>query len=154
MHGEACSTGSVSHETDSGRVKETVESKKSQSTQYEDWYLSRDSTTPGLVVPTSAYNGYSTTSSTKLAPTPSISIYTDASPEGWGAHMGQFTVQGLWSKQDHEMHSNIKELKAVLLAAKALFPRFPDHKVIQVVSENTTVVWYINKQGGQDVLSW
>ena len=31
MHGEACSTGLASHGTDSGRVKETVESKKSRS---------------------------------------------------------------------------------------------------------------------------
>ncbi len=62
--------------------------------------------------------------------------------------MGLFTVQGLWSPQEQQLHSNLKELKAVLLALKALLPNFLDHRVIQVVSDNTTVVWYINKQGG------
>ena len=81
-------------------------------------------------------------------PKPSISIYTDASMEGWGAHMGEFMIQGTWSPQESKLHINVLELKAVHYALKELVSRSPHHKVIQVVTDNTTVACYINKQGG------
>ena len=46
----------------------------------------------------------------------SIQLFTDASNEGWGAHLEQSSTKGLWSDQEKRLHINILELKAVSLA--------------------------------------
>ena len=43
----------------------------------------------------------------------SIQLFTDASNEGWGAHLEQSSTQGLWSPQEKGLHINILELKGV-----------------------------------------
>ena len=45
-----------------------------------------------------------------------IQIFTDASKEGWGAHLGNFTASGTLSVPEIHLHVNFLELKAVLLA--------------------------------------
>lgn len=45
------------------------------------------------------------------------------------------------------LHINVLELKAVLLAIRAILPHLTGH-VVAVRSDNTTAVSYINKQGG------
>ena len=47
-----------------------------------------------------------------------LQLFTDASNEGWGAHLGDYTAKGLWSKPEDTLHLNFLELKAVLLALK------------------------------------
>ena len=42
-----------------------------------------------------------------------IQLFTDASNEGWGAHLDQSSTKGLWSDRDKRLHINILELKAV-----------------------------------------
>ena len=64
----------------------------------------------------------------------SIQLFTDATNEGWGAHLEQSSTQGLWSPQEKGLHINVLELKS-------------DQTVI-VATDNSTVVAYINKQGG------
>ena len=76
-----------------------------------------------------------------------IQIFTDASKEGWGAHLGDFTVSGTWSVRGSHLHVNFLELKAVLLALKR-FQHLVQGKVVLVATDNTTVVAYINKEGG------
>ena len=76
-----------------------------------------------------------------------IQIFTDASKEGWGAHLGDFTARGAWSVPESHLHINFLELKAVLLALKS-FQHLVQGKVILVATDNTTVVAYINKEGG------
>ena len=76
-----------------------------------------------------------------------LQLFTDASNEGWGAHLGDFTASGLWSKQESALHINLLELKAVLLALKR-FEQLCWNQTILVWSDNTTVVSYINKEGG------
>ena len=76
-----------------------------------------------------------------------LQLFTDASNEGWGAHLGDFTARGLWSIQESAFHINLLELKAVLLALKQ-FERLCWNQTILVCSDNTTVVSYINKEGG------
>ena len=73
-------------------------------------------------------------------------ICTDASLEGWGAHMDQNKVFGSWSQQEVSLHINVLELRAVRLAL--LHFNLPNQSVILVSSDNSTVVAYINKQGG------
>ena len=49
-------------------------------------------------------------------------LFTDASVKGWGAHLGDLTVSGLWSDTEANLHINILELKAVFFGNKV----FPD----------------------------
>ena len=42
-----------------------------------------------------------------------ITIFTDASTQGWGAHMGNSQILGSWAPLDRQLHINCFELKAV-----------------------------------------
>ena len=48
-----------------------------------------------------------------------LQIFTDASKEGWGAHLNEFTARGTWSVPESKLHINYLELKAVFLASKS-----------------------------------
>ena len=48
----------------------------------------------------------------------SIQLFTDASNEGWGAHLDQNSTKGLWSDREKRLHINVLELKAVSLALR------------------------------------
>ena len=88
----------------------------------------------------------------------SIQLFTDASNEGWGAHLEQTSAKGLWSDREKRLHINVLELKVVSLALQ----RFKDqcqNQTVLVTTDNSTVVAYINKQGGTHwaemcALSW
>ena len=70
----------------------------------------------------------------------SIQLFTDASNEGWGAHLEQTSTKGLWSGREKRLHINVLELE-----------RFKDqcqNQTVLVATDNSTVVAYINKQGG------
>ena len=76
-----------------------------------------------------------------------LQIFTDASKEGWGAHLNKFTARGSWSVPESKLHINYLELKAVFLALKE-FQNLCVDKIVLVATDNTTVVAYINKEGG------
>ena len=76
-----------------------------------------------------------------------VQIFTDASNEGWGAHLGDYTARGGWSVPESRLHINFLELKAVFLVLKAFEPVCRG-RVVLVATDNTTVVAYINKEGG------
>ena len=76
-----------------------------------------------------------------------LQIFTDASKEGWGTHLNKFTARGDWSLLESKLHINYLELKAVLLALKE-FQDLCVGKMVLVATDNTTVVAYINKEGG------
>ena len=73
-------------------------------------------------------------------------IFTDASTKGWGAHWASRQTQGVWSQVESSLHINILEMRAVRLALQNFL--FPVGSSILVASDNTTVVAYINHQGG------
>ena len=77
----------------------------------------------------------------------SIQLFTDASNESWGAHLEQSSTRGLWSPQEKRLHINILEFKAVSLALRHFKDKCQDQTVL-VAIDNSTVVAYINKQGG------
>ena len=58
-----------------------------------------------------------------------LQLFTDASNEGWGAHLGDHTAKGVWSDSESQLHINFLELKAVLLALKKFEQQCwgPDH---------------------------
>ena len=76
-----------------------------------------------------------------------LQIFTDASKEGWGAHLNEHIVRGSWSVPESKLHINYLELKAVFLALKE-FQDLCVGKIVLVATDNTTVVAYINKEGG------
>lgn len=78
---------------------------------------------------------------------PSITLTTDASNEGWGAVSGHKTAQGKWLETEQDYHINEKELLAVLFGLKTVCTGL-NEVTIRVLSDNTTTVSYINKMGG------
>ena len=73
--------------------------------------------------------------------------FSDALNKGWGTHVGGATARGVWSEPESHLHINILELKAVFLALKSFELLCRDQTVL-VATDNTSVVSYINKQGG------
>ena len=76
-----------------------------------------------------------------------FTIFTDASSQGWGAHMGDSKILGTWTLTDRKLHINFLEFKAVTLALQHWAPLLQGRQVM-VATDNATVVSYINKQGG------
>ena len=76
-----------------------------------------------------------------------LQIFTDASKEGWGAHLDEHTARGTWSLPESKLHINHLELEAVFLALKE-FRTLCYNKTVLIATDNTTVVAYINKEGG------
>ena len=77
----------------------------------------------------------------------SIQLFTDASNEGLGAFLELGSTKGLWSDKEIRLHINVLKLKVVSLALQ----RFKDqcqNQTVLVATDNSTVVAYINKQGG------
>ena len=74
-------------------------------------------------------------------------IFTDASSQGWGAHMGDSKASGFWTRVDRKLHINCLELKAVIHALQHWAPLLQGHQVM-IATDSSTVVSYINKQGG------
>ena len=60
----------------------------------------------------------------------SIQLFTDASNEGWGAHLDQNSTKGLWSDQGKRLHINVLELKAVSLALRDFKDQCQNHCTI------------------------
>ena len=80
-------------------------------------------------------------------PPTTLSLTTDASRSGWGAVLPPHRVSGLWSRQESLVHINSLELRAVFLALQSLESHVLGRSIL-VRSDNTTVVAYINHQGG------
>ncbi|XP_014827275.1 PREDICTED: uncharacterized protein LOC106916513 [Poecilia mexicana] len=90
-------------------------------------------------------------------------VTTDASSMEWGAVWQHRTVQGRWCPQDRSKHINMLELRAVHLALRHFLPHLQGRHVL-IWSDNTSVVYHINHQGGtrsaqllkesQDLLEW
>ena len=74
-------------------------------------------------------------------------VFTDASQKGWGAHLNKIVLSGLWSNKEAQLHINVLELKAVLLALKG-FQEHLQGQTVLICSDNSTVVAYLNKEGG------
>ena len=83
-------------------------------------------------------------------PQPEVELYTDASTEGWGAHVADLTASGTWSAEEKKLHINSLELEAVVLAVHT-FASFLAGKIVLLCTDNTTVACYVSKQGGTRV---
>ena len=80
-------------------------------------------------------------------PAPDLHLYSDASSSGWGAHLLDQNVSGVWSAQEKLWHINLLEMKALFLGLQAFQEDVAGHHVT-AMCDNSTVVAYVNKQGG------
>src|SRR2546421_13079306 len=73
---------------------------------------------------------------------PKTILHTDASISGWGVSREKCVIHGRWSTTERNLHINILELKAILLALMT----FKDiqNQLIMIRTDNTTCVAYIN----------
>ena len=93
---------------------------------------------------------------------PEIVLFTDASNEGWGAHVEDTATGGRWSDDEKPSHINVLELRAIDFALRSLCDREGTH--IKVFTDNMTALAYIKHQGGvkspdcnkvaQDIWAW
>ena len=79
-------------------------------------------------------------------PAPDLHLYLDASCSGWGAHLLDQHVSGVWSDQKL-LHINLLEMKALFLGLQLFRKDVIGHHVT-VMRDNSTVMVYVNKQGG------
>ena len=79
-------------------------------------------------------------------PSPDLHLYSDASSSGWGAHLLDQNVSGVWSAQEKLLHINLLEMKALFLALQAFQEDVAGHHVT-AMCDNSTVVAYVNKRG-------
>ena len=77
----------------------------------------------------------------------SVVLQSDASLTGWGGVYNNICTGGHWSEEERKLHINVLELKAVLFALRSLMNVF-SHVHIQIQTDNTTAVSYINNFGG------
>ena len=77
-----------------------------------------------------------------------MTIFTDASNEAWGASTNDQTINGRWNESEKLLHVNELELLAIKHALSSFLPLFPNMKHLRIMTDNSTSVSYINKQGG------
>ena len=79
---------------------------------------------------------------------PELELFCDASLTGWGCWTSEGKEAfGAWSAEESEYHINILEGLAVLFAFQCFFKSTYNCNIM-VRSDNSSVVSYINKQGG------
>ena len=78
-----------------------------------------------------------------------LTLMTDSSLKGWGGVIegSSCVARGRWSHQESQLHINILELKAILLALQALCNHMQNNH-IKILCDNTTAVAYIRTMGG------
>ena len=76
-------------------------------------------------------------------PDPQVTVFMNASKEGWGAHVGQRKMFGYWSSSETSVNINVLEKRAVIRALEELDP--PQGAVILVKTDNSSVVAFKNK---------
>ena len=79
-------------------------------------------------------------------PPQELRLYSDASRSGWGAHLLDQSVSGLWSDQETSLHINVLEMKALFLALQAFQDTVANQRVT-AMCDNSTVVAYVSKAG-------
>jgi hypothetical protein len=101
-----------------------------------DWWTSIPNLTCGVVFPT---------------PPATRVLSTDASLSGWGGHLYDQTASGVWTDLEARSHINLLELWAVRNTVQVFEESLRGCRVL-VQSDNSTVVAYMNKEGGLGLL--
>ena len=80
-------------------------------------------------------------------PQPDLSLHTDASLTGWGAHLSQNHAQGKWTSLQRRLHINVLELLAIHYGLLSLCQGLRNVCIL-IQSDNMTALSYISKKGG------
>ena len=73
----------------------------------------------------------------------------DTSTKGWGAHDKHHTINGRWTEGGTKLHINVLELTAIKFAIfSLLLPLQIGTKHLRVMTDNSTAISYMNRQGG------
>ena len=75
-----------------------------------------------------------------------LHLYLDTSWSEWGSHPLDRVLSGVWSEQKL-LHINLLEMKALCLALQS-FQELVAGRRVTAMCDNSTVVAYVNKQGG------
>ena len=75
-----------------------------------------------------------------------LHLYSDESCSGWGAHLLDQHVSGVWSDQEELLHINLLEMKALFLGLQAFREDAIGHHVT-AMCDNSAVVAYVNSKG-------
>ena len=67
--------------------------------------------------------------------------FHNASTQGWGTHMEDFQIAGVWTRSECKLHINVLELK-VILTLQHWVAVLQGHHVL-IATANTTVVAYV-----------
>ena len=104
-----------------------------------EWWLDRERLSAGVPI---------------SLPDPELTLLTDASLQGWGAHLEPtgLMMSGTWSLSEKQLHINNLELKAVSLALRRALSHV-QRRCVMIESDNSTTVSYIRRQGGTHSLS-
>lgn len=82
---------------------------------------------------------------------PSITLTTDASPQGWGATLqtssGKHQAQMIWTPEERLLTSNQKELLGITRAFFAFKHRLPKNSEILILTDNTSALSYVRGKG-------
>ena len=79
---------------------------------------------------------------------PDFTVFTDSSKTGWGGWSSDGAeTHGFWSLSEQELHINILELDTVFFIFQSFYKNYSNCSIL-IRSDNTTVISYINKQGG------
>lgn len=68
-----------------------------------------------------------------------ITIFTDASKTGWGAHLEGNSIHGFWSPWESQRHINFLELLAVLYALKSFGKTYKNCNILLRIDNKTTI---------------
>ena len=75
---------------------------------------------------------------------PSPLLYTNASFLWWDADLLDLTAASVWSQKEQNLHINVLEIKAVILAFNTFLDQVPGQSVV-LMSGNAIVVAYLLK---------
>jgi hypothetical protein len=79
---------------------------------------------------------------------PDTFITTDASSTGWGSVCSNTRIGGRWTSEEAKQHINYLELLAIFYAIKSFCKDVSNGSHIQVMTDNTCAMSYVNNMGG------
>jgi hypothetical protein len=80
-----------------------------------------------------------------------LTIDHDASPWGWGAYLGDSPAGGLFTPAECRRSQNARELTGLVYALRSFESRIRNRCVL-IQTDNTTVMTYVNREGGRSRL--
>lgn len=80
-------------------------------------------------------------------PPPTNFLVTDASDQAWGAQLNNVALSGTWSQEEQKLHSNHKEMLAILYAVQSHVQSLSNSTIL-IQCDNQTAVAHLRREGG------